>query len=200
MKRLVHFIVTNYKLEIWQLVLFYFESRKIRGSCDGSDAFQSAYYRRSSGSIPGDVRISCLVEKIKPTWVLYRQDFSGILLLAITPPLLQSLAPPLSLTAVFHCCSTLIHNRPPTYVADRTSQCLYTSMVHIKCSPSTVHLNDLGRYSTYNKQRTFLTDVNKIYLVCSMKIRGIKKKLTVSCFSNLKALCMISPYCMRSPG
>ena len=154
--------------------MFYSESRKMRGSYDGTDEFQSAYHSRSSGSFPGEVLISCLVENITPTWVLYKQDFSGILLLAITPPLLQSPAP-LSLTVVFHCCSTPIHNCPPTYVADPTNQCLSTNMIHIKCSPLTLHLNDLGRYSTYNKQTTFLTDVNKIYLVCSMKIRGIKK-------------------------
>jgi hypothetical protein len=113
MKRLVHFIFTNYKFKIWQLVLFYFESRKIRESYDGSDEFQSAYHSRSSGSIPGEVFISCLVEEITPTWVHYKQDFSDILLLAITPPLLQSPAPPLSLRVVFHCCSTLIHSHPP---------------------------------------------------------------------------------------
>jgi hypothetical protein len=160
---------------MWQLVLLYFESRKIHGSCNCSDDFQSAYHSRSSGSVPGEVLISCLVEKATPTWVLYKQDFSGILLLVITPPLLQSPASPLSLTVVFHCCSTLIYNRPPTYVADRTNQYLSTTMVHIKCSLSTLHLNDLERYSTYNKQTTLLTDVNKIYLVCYMKIKGIKE-------------------------
>jgi hypothetical protein len=85
MKRLVHFIVRNYKFKIWQLVLFYFESRK--------NTWVIRWYRgfsigRSSGSVLGEVLISCLVEKITPTWVLYKQDFSGILLLAITPPLL----------------------------------------------------------------------------------------------------------------
>jgi hypothetical protein len=172
MKRLVHFIVTNYKFKIWQLVLFYFESRKISGSYDGTDEFQSAYHSRKLGSVPGEVLISCLVEKITPTWVLYKQYFSGILLLAINPPLLQSPAPPLFLTVIFHCCSTLIRTRHPTYVADRTNQCLSTTTVHIKCSPWTLHLNDLGRYSIYNKQKPFLTDVNKIYLVCSMKKKG----------------------------
>jgi hypothetical protein len=70
------------------------------------------------------------MEKITPTWVLYKEEFSGILLLVIAPPLFQSPAPsPLSLTVAFHCCSTLINNRPPTpttyYVADRTNQCLF---------------------------------------------------------------------------
>ena len=96
-----------------KVVLFYFESRKIRGSYEVLDEFQSAYHIRSSGSFPREVLIRYLVEKITPTWVLYKQDFSGILLLAITPPLLRSPAPPLSLTVVFHCCSTLTHNRPP---------------------------------------------------------------------------------------
>lgn len=110
MKRLIHFIVTNYKFKIWQLVLFYFESRKIRGSCDDSDEFQSAYYSRSSGSVLGEMLISCLVEKITPTWILYKQDFSGILLLAITPPPLQSPAP-LSLTFTVAALSFTIANR-----------------------------------------------------------------------------------------
>ena len=159
MKRLVHFIVTNYKFKIWQLVLFYFESRKIRESYDGSDEFQSAYHSRSSGSFPGEVLIRYLVQKITPTWVLYKQDICGILLLAITPPPLQSPAPPLSRTVVFHCCSTLIYNRPHADVHDRPHQPVpfYNhGPLYFKCSPLTLHLNDLGTYSTYNKQKNLV--------------------------------------------
>lgn len=49
---------------MWQLVLLYFESRKIHGSCNGSDDFQSAYHSRSSGSVPGEVFISCWWRKL----------------------------------------------------------------------------------------------------------------------------------------
>jgi len=43
MKKLVRFIVRNYKFKIWQLVLFYFETRKIRGVI--------RWYRRVSNGI-----------------------------------------------------------------------------------------------------------------------------------------------------
>ena len=122
MKRLLHFIVTNYKFKIWQLTLFYFETRKVCGSYDGSDEFQSVYHSRSAGSFPGEVLIWFSVQKITPMRVLYKQEFSGILLLVIIPPLLHSPAPPLFLTVIFHCCFTLIYNRPTPDVHGRPHQ------------------------------------------------------------------------------